>query len=335
MKRCAALLLFAACVAAPPPARVTLPPAGVARAAPPVTPPLPETCEAFEERMRAEMASSLAALPPLYPGVGPVAPSSPVGFCRRTPHGSWRVEMPRPDPEIRSRDALVYAIEARFVVVHLDAGGRRAEHVMKEMLSDYGGREGREPVVFDWDGDGEPELYLEIHEEGDEGHRARQIEILTFRDGAVALYDPASGLDVDGIDDVDHDGRPDLVVFAGYGDALEACFSGFPWDHPPPRFVAHALPDGSFSLEDGAAQAYARSWCPRPPRAVTDSASALCARLWAGKPADVARQRRRVAASCTGGYCDREVNHRPQPADATEDCERRQSWFAKAPPLTL
>ena len=283
-------------------------------------PPAPDVCAGFAESMQTAKKKALARFAPSY-GAPVRDARTPVGFCRATPHGQWRVEMP--DLAGTSTfEAVLYAIEARFRIVHVDSEGHRATHVMKETLSDYGARdEPREPVVFDWDGDGEPEIYVELHEQGDEGHRASQIEVLTFRSGAVAPYAQAQSLDVAGLEDVDHDGRPDLLVYAGYDDALSSCGAGFPYGWPPARFVAHATASGDFSRDDAAAKAHARTWCPAPPATIGNSAAAICARLWARTPSDVARERARVAR-CTVKACE-------------DDCSRGQTWFAKTPPLTL
>ena len=300
-----------------PPASASASASASAAASPPAA---PDTCATFAEKTKREVDVALAKFP-LPEGYPAMDLHSPVGFCRATPHGVWRIEM----PDYSAADnqlAVRYSIESRFRIVHLDAAGHRAERVMKETLSDYGGRDKpREPTLFDFDGDGEPEIYVELHEEGDEGHRARQIELLTYRDGAVAPYAPATAYDLAGLDDVDHDGRPDLVVYAGYEDTLERCGSEFPYDFPPPRFVAHSLASGAFALDDAAAKAHARAWCPAAPAKIASSTDALCARLWAKTPADVAREKARVA-SCAEKPCE-------------DDCSRRKKWFGKTPPLTL
>ena len=111
--------------------------------------------------------------------------------------------------------------------------------------------------------------------------------------------------------------------------------TGFPYERPEPRFIAHALPSGAFALDDDAAKAEAKRWCPAAPPAIRSSLDALCARLWARTPAETMAARALVTKSCVGGWCDRENASKPQPANAAEDCERRRKWFEKTPPLTL
>ncbi len=52
---------------------------------------------------------------------------------------------------------------------------------------DYGVRVPQEAcVLFDFDGDGDPEIFVDVREEeGDEGHYARMNALLTFKDGKI------------------------------------------------------------------------------------------------------------------------------------------------------
>ncbi|HEU4536700.1 MAG TPA: hypothetical protein VFS00_21390, partial [Polyangiaceae bacterium] len=94
-------------------------------------------------------------------------------------------------------------------------------------------------------------------------------------------------------------------------------------------------PDGSFAADDAGAKAAAASWCFGPPVAVNSSYDAICARLWATSPAELAAARALVRASCVPHDCEREMAGTPQRKGATADCERRRAWFEKTPPFTL
>lgn len=259
-----------------------------------------------------------------------------VGACVEGPSGAWFVALAaRAHQDLpQDEDALSYLLDSAWEVHFEPASGPGAKREIAEQLAQYGGRLVHPPRTFDFDGDGIPEIYLAVDEEGDEGHEARQHALLTFRDGKVVPYPAATAPFFDVIDQ-DGDGRPDLVSYAGYTESLEGCYSGFPTDHARPKFVAHGLADGTFSSLDAVAKAHAARFCPGRPAKIASSYDALCARLYASSPAEVKRERARVVASCTGKYCEREEAGRAQPKNASLDCERRLAWFDKAPPFTL
>ncbi len=96
------------------------------------------------------------------------------------------------------------------------------------------------PVLFDYDGDGAPEIWI-----ADRQSR----ELLSARNRVVSRYAPALKLrgvplwGIHGVRDVDHDRRPDLLLT-------------FDRAAPPsvPKRVAHSLPDGTFSETDDVAR---------------------------------------------------------------------------------
>lgn len=278
-----------------------------------------------------------------------VGPETLLGTCLESPAGRWSVSFVEDPEKLHAEDSLFHLQndwKVRFEPARpVAAAAHAAELVVPTTLSDYGVRKAGEPRLFDFDGDGVPELFLSTDEEGDEGHSARQIALLTYREGRVEPYldhlpgpkdaHGRSALAFDSLADVDADGRPDLVTYAGYTHSLESCASGFPTDFAVPRFVYHSLKDGRFSSEDAEAKAYAMRFCPSPKPGITSSEDAICARLWAKDPASVARARKRVIASCQGKYCDYFGTPKSPPKNATLDCERRLTWFDLPPPLTL
>jgi hypothetical protein len=258
------------------------------------------------------------------------APSSPIGFCADSDAGAWLVDLPSalgPDAPTAQ-----YALEARYVVTFVRRDGTRVQHVPKETLANYGVRTSPTPFTHDYDGDGTPELYVETKEDGDEGHEANQIELLTFKGGSIAPYASASTIEIESAKDVDGDGAPDLITLAGYDETLEGCASGFPYDRLEPMFVAHAHADGTFSLDDAVAKAHAATWCTAAPTTIASSLEAICARL---RAVDVPRERARVAASCTDFSCEDSMAGKAQKKTASEDCARRRAFFDRTPPLTL
>jgi hypothetical protein len=293
---------------------------------------LQTSCATFRHAMRGVLARVLDR----FKEEAQEAPRTLVGFCAATPHGRWQIELPAIDiADVRSREEAIVAIETRYEVVHVALDGQRAHYAPKQRLSGYGGRAPQKPVVYDFDGDGEPELYVAVDEAGPEGHLQHEVMLLHWDGKRIAPYAAAKDLDIASVTDLDGDHRPDLQIWDGYSDPLEGCQSSFPYDWPDPLFVAHAQREGTFSDADLVARKYVRGWCPRPPSKIASSQDALCARLWVVTPSDVIAARALVTASCVPGYCERELAGTPQPAGASEDCERRLSWFERNPPFAL
>lgn len=167
------------------------------------------------------------------------------------------------------------------------------------------------PQLFDFDGDGVPELLLAdthgtitLDADGATRHRAqRTSELLTYKRRVISRYAPALALrgvatnGIAGMRDVDGDGRPDLELT--FHAAAPASV---------PRRVAHALPDGTFSETDAVARRALLAQCP-PARELlvlradntidNDSsfAALACAALRGERGRDITE---RLAKLCTG-----------------------------------
>ncbi len=130
--------------------------------------------------------------------------------------------------------------------------------------------------TFDFDGDGVRELLVGVEHGGATGTTAETSSAWTYREGAIVPYEPPRA---DGgplrrdagafalpnfadTDDVDHDGRPDLLTRGGYEESATVRAGG-----PklvmlvPPLFVLHALPDGSFTTSDDVAKKHLAQAC--------------------------------------------------------------------------
>jgi hypothetical protein len=124
-------------------------------------------------------------------------------------------------------------------------------------------------ALFDWDGDGEDEIVI---------GRWTSVFVWTFKRGHIVAYPPASSLAVEEVSDVDGDGRPDLLV-RPFGDAPTAL-----------QFVAHSLPDGTFTLHDAVAVKQAQTVCPADPQITLNSDEEslandiACALVWGRDP---------------------------------------------------
>ena len=200
----------------------------------------------------------------------------PFGTCWSGPTSTWSISL-----ELNAAGGEVVGL----AVLHVDAGEKLTRHVRKLDEIEGGRRQFVEAKVFDFDGDGDPELYLAFTGEGAgcDPSAYPNGEIVGFHGGKIAPYAPAKGLAIFALKDIDKDGRPDIVTpspFATFDDThgVVANFA--------PHLVAHALPDGTFSRTDAVAVAAAKAICPRKPTTfpVDDGIAIVktvgCARLW-------------------------------------------------------
>lgn len=120
--------------------------------------------------------------------------------------------------------------------------------------------------AYDYDGDGHPEVLLALGEaESGEGTRIEH-HLLTLGPRGLRAYPHSPPLGEDGrMEDVDGDGRPDLVTRGAYAAAtITTCGTGDDAPAVAPMFVHHALPDGRFSDSDAVARAALVRACPEP-----------------------------------------------------------------------
>jgi len=146
-------------------------------------------------------------------------------------------------------------------------------------------RFGAGPVTFDAlsatsgdvDGDGEPEVLV---------HRISSLGaesvLLTARNGVIREY---TDLPAGALDDVDGDGRMDVLTPGPYGRGLgSTAWSWITWEH----FVAHVGTDGVLRLDDAVAKAHLLKRCPERPTRFWEGDHGLselgpqivCARAW-------------------------------------------------------
>jgi len=137
-------------------------------------------------------------------------------------------------------------------------------------------------TFFDWDGDGEDEVFVRGTRGTNDRPDEERAQLWTFQstDGGsrIAPYPPAASFTLIGIQDIDGDGRPDLMI----------SLFGTGKDSPPTskRFAAHSLKDGTFSMHDAAAVAWAEKQCPSDPTldfsewGATAADELVCAAVW-------------------------------------------------------
>jgi hypothetical protein len=169
--------------------------------------------------------------------------------------------------------------------------------------------------VFDWDGDGTPEVVVR-ESRWSEGGSPSNFRVYALRDGAVVRFEPASGLgEIIGVRDVEGDGRPDVVIASPWMVTNRCSYDGS-LAVPGPSLVAHSLRDGSFSKRDEVARAWVASQCARAElersRAMVDVIDIACARVWGQSPEAVVagawaltveQRRRDPAVAASAEYC--------------------------------
>jgi len=141
---------------------------------------------------------------------------------------------------------------------------------------------------FDFDGNGEDEVYVNPLSNALGGTKGGAL--LAWKGGKIGVYEPASSFRIHALEDVDADGRPDLVL-----DTFKTTYVDEKLARVPAttlRGLAHSLPDGSFSTKDAVAAGYVQKQCPTPPKfeaggVVTDGDTIACALFWGAAAKDL------------------------------------------------
>jgi hypothetical protein len=106
---------------------------------------------------------------------------------------------------------------------------------------------------FDFNGDGFPELLLHTVDGHHSGSGARHLSLWTFDGRTVTRYAGTEGLPIIHAEDVDGDGRPDLILDYDNTTNDEGTSSSLT---PGNWKLAHSLPNGTFSTTDAVARGY-------------------------------------------------------------------------------
>jgi hypothetical protein len=247
-------------------------------------------------------------------------------------------------------DLTNHGVTAEMVAIHVDAKGNRASvalqgtartkdrafqsHDLDRVAMDT-------QMTFDFDGDGEDEFIAIGHDQTKDGPRDPMAYVVQWKNGGAQMYGPAKDLPIFRLEDVDRDGRPDFVSYGPYRSRVPARCNGQPAQVVGPPLLIHSLPDGTFSMTDDKAVAFAKQQCDKPgfsvarddQKRVDDDqtfVNVACARLWGMPEAQAASA---IARSCNAirgeaGCKESSLLSCVYPAEMTK-------WARAKPPLLL
>jgi hypothetical protein len=266
------------------------------------------------------------------------------GKCVKTKAGgAWGIGL-------RDLKEELHGVTAQLVAYHADSKGQKTTLVLPGTARtkdrafqshelDHVGFDTQSG--FDFDGDGEDELIVIGHDQTKDGPRDPMPYIVQFKNGAVQLYAAAKDLPIFRVEDVDRDGRPDFISYGPYRARIPARCNGAPAQVVGPAMLVHSLPDGTFSMTDERAIAFAKQHCEKPgfsvarddEKRVDDDQTFVniaCARLWGMSEAQALGN---VAQSCNAirgeaGCKESALTTCVYPSEMT-------AWARAKPPLLL
>jgi hypothetical protein len=266
------------------------------------------------------------------------------GKCTKTKSGgAWGIGL-------RDLKEELHGVTAQLVAIHVDAKGQKAtavlpgtartkdrafqSHELDHVAFDT-------QTSFDFDGDGEDELIVIGHDQTKDGPRDPMAYIVEIKNGTVEPYPPAKDLPIFRVEDVDRDGRPDFVSYGPYRARIGARCNGAPAQVVGPAMLVHSLPNGTFSMTDDRAIAFAKQHCEKPgftiarddEKRVDDDqtfTNIACARLWGMSEAQAVSS---VASSCVAIRGDASCKE-----SSLTSCvypAEMMAWARAKPPLSL
>jgi hypothetical protein len=316
----------------------------------PLTPP-----PAFCDGIARDNEAALKALPPTETAAGLQSALRQALTCTVTPGGGWGIAvgaLADEGGELWGRWTLVHAAQQTRATFTPDTtatfgGGGPERQASRKNLTWSTDRRivPTAPTFIDFDGDGEPEaiVVVETTETSESGRSfsVRRGRVWTAGTAGIELYAPARNFALEAVEDVDHDGHPDLISRGPYAAfARLACGDEEPYPVSGPPLLAHGVSRGEFSWSDAAASDFARKGCPslpdpvlvagkkNAPKGPVDFAASArnlaCARLWGATAAQLTAA---VARRCA-----------PAPSSPCPRCDDRallESWARLPAPLSL
>jgi hypothetical protein len=240
-------------------------------------------------------------------------------LCRLAPDQTfaWILTSELSQPSSEARGWQLTRVDASTESAPLEVSARDAPDLEPEDPNDSSHR----PIVSylsDYDADGRPELlFLQEAGQYDPGFAG---VVVASSDPPHVLYAPPPGYFIHEAEDVDADGRLDLLLYVIVGG-----------DHDVACGSYYARPDGSFSLSDEGARAAARAWCPRRPTRPSTLEQILCALLWGTPRTSLEAQLRPPLVAC-------ELEQGARTGCDPDECDHereRLSLCRFSPPLRL
>ena len=362
MKRALSLLALAACGgdATTPPAHPNPPPptvssAPIASASPSasaaVAPPAKDVaCEALEAARKEEntrLKSIADSQDPMsrIQGMNDEVVNAFFKCTKTKSGGAWGLGL-----EDLKVDQATHGVSGELVAIHADAKGQ----VVKTSLAGTARTKDRAfqsndldhvaidtQMTYDFDGDGEDELVAIGHDQTKDGAREALAYIVQAKNGSAQIYPPAKDLPIFRVEDVDRDGRPDFISYGPYRAFAPARCNGAPALFNGPPMLIHSLADGTFSLTDDKAVAFAKQQCEKPGFAVARDdqkrvddeqtfVNVACARLWGMPEAQAVSE---VARSCNA--IRGEASCKESTLTACVYPAEMTKWARAKPPLTI
>ena len=152
--------------------------------------------------------------------------------------------------------------KVRQTVLYANGDGTRARLVTTLDGVEWPPVLGRHTALFDLDGDGVPELFFIVPKDVASFAPASR-NLVTFKKGKVEPFTALPGATVEGVADLDLDGRGDLKISFDLGKKT-ACAPGDEGTLGV-EWSAHGLGNGKFSTDDAVAESLAAKRCPAMP----------------------------------------------------------------------
>jgi hypothetical protein len=249
---------------------------------------LKSACEAIRTRHEMRVGEAEKADTPLEKDI--VVELRKLGACVPAGRGSWvmaHVDVAISTLTIQdtSPNGDPYSVNAGTVgleIVYVDDAGKELRSdslvdILNVIQLDMG------PLrVFDFNGDGVGEFvhcysYAAVSEDNERGKTCR---VLQAKAGSIGVYEGLpKNITIEEMEDVDEDGRLDLVSFSPYDLSYSGpCSRKACVEHPipgPVGFLYHSQRDGTFSATDPVAMAHARKMFTYDMRELFQSISPL------------------------------------------------------------
>ncbi len=228
----------------------------IGHAAPPLAPPAGDWCKTNRSRGKAAITRGLVqGAGCIEPELACVVDRAGVGWGFEVTSAKVTVTndqcTTRVDVKLVRRDAFGLVASSPGPIFHLATDGVPGYAFSFE--------DARLRNLGDWDGDGSDEMLVVDAGHDHEGGSHGSATVWTFASGALARYAPASKIAIDGAEDIDGDGKVNLLTRGPYGSVLA---EGYDWYSVGPVFFAeHVAAGGSLSSNDAASRAFTARKC--------------------------------------------------------------------------